>query len=58
MYPTLPTAVEAYRAWAARHPAEVANGEEVPPHAAGRLSALRRFARSLNPRRDEAESSS
>ena len=59
MYPTLPTAVEAYRAWAARHPAEVASAEdEVTPHAAGRLSALRRFARSLNPRRDGAETSS
>lgn len=59
MYPTLPTAVEAYRAWAARHPEEVAAADvEAPPHAAGRLSALRRFARSLNPRRDEAESSS
>jgi sulfate permease, SulP family len=54
MYATLPTAVEAYRAWAQAHPAPAP--VQVDPAAVQRLSALdalglRRFARSLNPRR-------
>ena len=54
MYATLPTAVEAYRAWAAAHPAPVP--VPIDPAAVQRLSALdalglRKFARSLNPRR-------
>ena len=56
MYPTLPTAVEAYRAWASDHPTPVEIGVE--PRDAARASRrfavgdLRRFARSLNPLRE------
>lgn len=52
MFPTLPTAVEAYREWAAVHPqpqVEVQTAEPSRPGAGG--LSLRRFARSLNPRR-------
>lgn len=61
MYPTLPTAVEAYTSWAATHPVSPAPVEatssasvETRHHVAG-LGTIRRFARSLNPRRESAE---
>lgn len=61
LLPTLPTAVEAYRSWAAVHPAApappVVAADEAAAgarrHGVG-LVSLRRFARSLNPRRDSA----
>ena len=54
MYATLPTAVQAYRDWVHAHPAPAAVHGDVA--SAERISALdafglRRFARSLNPRR-------
>lgn len=55
MYPTLPTAVEAYRTWAAAHPApDVTGVEPSAPTTSGHhfgVGELRRFARSLNPLR-------
>ena len=56
MYPTLPTAVEAYRTWAAAHP--VPAGTRIEPSASASsghrfgVGELRRFARSLNPLRE------
>jgi high affinity sulfate transporter 1 len=58
LYPTLPTAVAAYREWAAEHPApsspqvEVGNAEAQQSRRAFGLGSLSRFARSLNPRRE------
>ena len=63
LHPTLPTAVDAYRAWAAEHPAPpgtAAAGSDAAvgaaagsaPHGGFGLGSLRRFARSLNPRRE------
>ena len=52
MFPTLPTAVEAYREWSAVHPQPqppMPAAEPAGPGSGG--LSLRRFARSLNPRR-------
>jgi hypothetical protein len=55
MYPTLPTAVEAYRRWAEAHPEAVVTGVEPSISASSGhrfgVGELRRFARSLNPHR-------
>ena len=59
MYATLPTAVQAYRDWADAHPLTAVVQDDST--AGQRLSALdalglRRFARSLNPRRGDSGS--
>jgi hypothetical protein len=50
MYPTLPTAVEAFRAWDAAHPAPAEPAERVErarttPNSTLKAAAVRRFAR-------------